>query len=717
MPTLSDEQLAIVNAVKDGKNVIVDAVAGSGKTTTILGIVEAAPDKQFLVITYNRRLCDETRNRISGKTLTNINMHTYHSHALSSFDAGTFTDEGIQAIVAGSATERPHTQWNYDVIILDEVQDMTPLFYQYVTKIAKLVATANKQPQLVLLGDRYQEIYGFKGADSRFLTHAASLYPDFTQEWNQLTLKTSYRINRHMASFVNTVMLKEPRITVQPHTNQEKVQYYICDVFDSTNLSEIAKLAIDRILAGELHPHDVAFIAYSIKSSQTLQRIEKRLLGAKIPVHTPAGDDACVDERAVAGKVLMCTMHQMKGLEREMIIVLGFDEWLCEKNVGGNSDKCSNLLYVAATRARKYLILVQHYKKAPLPFVSLDELEMYRFVNVVELRASVGEIVPREKPKKTGLAVRDLLRFLPASTLTLALECLKLGEKQTIGTGLVLPDIVDSRVVAMKAPKHVAALRDSEPTPQLHELVADLNGVAIPAMFEHKLTGKSALLKSVRNVKVGRTTPARLTAFQERLTDISGFKPADYAEAAALQDAIQSGYSARVEQLPNFKWLDEVDLEPAFAMLAKITKDCDSYYEVDTEVEIDNFAIHGRIDIMTKDPSGQEAVWEIKCTSTFATEHILQCAIYMYSHAIEHRREGVQVGHVANLVMGEVQTVSGTPEQLKEAILVLLNEKYKVECAEDDARFIEATSILRANIGTKKGLCPIECDRDEFDAF
>ena len=48
---ITDEQNEIVGSIMD-YNVLVNAVAGSGKTTTILFMANAYPERSFLLITY-----------------------------------------------------------------------------------------------------------------------------------------------------------------------------------------------------------------------------------------------------------------------------------------------------------------------------------------------------------------------------------------------------------------------------------------------------------------------------------------------------------------------------------------------------------------------------------------------------------------------------------------------------------------------------------------
>ena len=52
--TPSLEQQAIINTIKNGQHVAVNAVAGSGKTTTILGLASQCSESKIIQITYNR---------------------------------------------------------------------------------------------------------------------------------------------------------------------------------------------------------------------------------------------------------------------------------------------------------------------------------------------------------------------------------------------------------------------------------------------------------------------------------------------------------------------------------------------------------------------------------------------------------------------------------------------------------------------------------------
>ena len=78
---LSAEQSKFIEEARKGKNVLVDACIGSGKTTAIQLLCGEIPkEKQVLYLTYNKLLKLDAQQKIKGK---NITVTNYHSFALS----------------------------------------------------------------------------------------------------------------------------------------------------------------------------------------------------------------------------------------------------------------------------------------------------------------------------------------------------------------------------------------------------------------------------------------------------------------------------------------------------------------------------------------------------------------------------------------------------------------------------------------------------------
>lgn len=71
------EQEAVIQAVTEGKNVCVEALAGTGKSTTLRLLAESLPDRQFLYLCFNRSVKEEAK----GKMPPNCRCETTHSLA------------------------------------------------------------------------------------------------------------------------------------------------------------------------------------------------------------------------------------------------------------------------------------------------------------------------------------------------------------------------------------------------------------------------------------------------------------------------------------------------------------------------------------------------------------------------------------------------------------------------------------------------------------
>ena len=135
---ISAEQIIIYNHINDGKNVIVDSIAGSGKSTTIIHIAKLLPHKRFLHVTYNSMLRKEFKQKVASLKLDNIDVHTYHSLAVKYFLPTAFTDTGIREILTNSILPMVNLP-KFDIVVLDECQDMTKLYFNFIRLVISLI--------------------------------------------------------------------------------------------------------------------------------------------------------------------------------------------------------------------------------------------------------------------------------------------------------------------------------------------------------------------------------------------------------------------------------------------------------------------------------------------------------------------------------------------------------------------------------------------------
>ena len=107
-----------------------------------------------------------------------------------------YNDEDIYEIL--SRDIEPFEKIYYEFIVLDEIQDMTKAHYKYLMKFIK---DMNIKPVFLIIGDVDQSIFEFKGADSRYLTMCDQL--EFQGEFVKKTLTKTFRLTKHMVSFIN----------------------------------------------------------------------------------------------------------------------------------------------------------------------------------------------------------------------------------------------------------------------------------------------------------------------------------------------------------------------------------------------------------------------------------------------------------------------------------------------------------------------------------
>ena len=259
---LSDEQ---ENIIKSKSNLIVDAVAGSGKTTTILHMGLSNPTKNIFQITYNNMLKKEVRKKVNRLAITNMHIHTYHSLGVCYYDERAYTDEEIKKILLENKPLRENVLLEpIDILFIDECQDM---IFDYYNLVKKFISDTKSNPQIIVMGDRYQGIYDFKGADVKFLTLADKIYKI---PFLKLNLTYSYRLTNQISWFVNNLMLGHERIKTL--RDGPPVDYYIGSPFKI--YKQIGKYLLSGFKCGYIKPSDIFVLVPSVK---TLEAPYKKL--------------------------------------------------------------------------------------------------------------------------------------------------------------------------------------------------------------------------------------------------------------------------------------------------------------------------------------------------------------------------------------------------------------------------------------------------------
>ena len=662
----SAEQQEIIDCAIAGKDIVVDAVAGSGKTTTILSIARAHK-KQILQVTFNSQLKIEVRDKIKTEGLTNINVHTYHSLATTFYDSTCWNDGKMLRLIEGDKAAKAGKVYHPEVIIIDEAQDMTLLYYRMINKFMRDFCKDGSVPQLIVMGDRYQSVYAFMQADSRFLTLANDVWK---REFTLMTLCESYRLTKPMSWFVNNTMVKQQRIV--SNKIGSKVDFYISDPYQHRYLHEL----IIRIKTGSLNPDDIFILCASLKSTSSPARhIENKLVEAGIKVYVPISDEGKVDDDVTRGKVVFATFPSSKGRERKIVIVLGFDNSYFQyfaKN--DNPIICPSTLYVAATRAKERLILVGSSNADFLPFLNMHHEKKHLSENV-NMFESKNLLTGNSYPTtfKNGVVKKtnptELVKFLQQDVINILdplVQKLFVGRKEGEETG------------GVAIPSKIKTGRSQS------EDVSDINGIVIPIMWEktssttlHKYLveyiannkPKAILRRAISNVKF----PCETTS--------------EYLHLCNVYQSLVDGYIGRIAQIKKYEWMTEEMLTACHAHLDTFVSKEDIEFEVSVSTELVTpfgpVMINGRIDAVS-----DNTLWEFKCVDTLTLEHLLQVIIYAWIWG-----KGASTRYkILNIRSGYVLEMKWNEEVAKNIIDILIQNKWGDKTVVSDEDFIASTA-------------------------
>lgn len=672
LPQLSEEQVAVVTAIGEGFNAKVSGVAGCGKTTTILGICSHYPDKKVLVLTYNARLKFETREKVDKLELTNTEVHSYHAMCVRYYTGKGAKDDGIIEAVRQDLT--PKRALDFDIIILDECQDMTKCYYNFVRKIVNDNTTTDVQ--YCLFGDEKQNIFEFKGADERFLTHGTLIFsPNTTRGWKELNVHTSFRVTHQIAGFINKYLIGYNK--VRACKQGARVRYMYLNYFKQMN--EIYKEVLYHLSRGHQY-QDIFILAPSIKKNAGLSpivKLENMLVKNGHPCFAPVSDEAKIDEDVIKGKIVFSTFHQVKGLERPVVIVFNFDfSYFKYFARDAQTDKCPNIIYVAATRALQNLTIIHSCDQPPiLPSITYDTITQDPNVTIVGGlmgRDSFGEICVKTQDT-IPIKVTELIRFLDPEVVHTAVRMLNYTTTQPQGKKINLPQ------------KAVCTKNNTA------EIVYDINGCAIPTYFEMTYFKSCSLLNAIEYETLDDSQKRNYNKIMHRFGEEHTL-PINYLlYISTLYDATINGYKHRTKQIARYDWITADDLTHCTEILHDnigTVEDANGMgFEVmykDVRFLSSRYTFWGRVDVLNRE---KKELWEIKCTSSTDNEHILQLALYAWMARTKDKQSYDY--KLLNICTNELVTLIYDHGQVTDMIAYLLKCKYEKKKMLTDSEFIQ----------------------------
>ncbi|CUS14035.1 unnamed protein product, partial [Tuber aestivum] len=707
LPSPSDEQTQAIKILHMSRaNILFNACAGSGKTTTILHLAAALPDKNFLVMVYNNRLMIETNGRIAALGLENAVVYNYHTLGHRFYSPECDTDQGLKRIIRDKLPVMRGKELPLcDVLVLDEQQDMTPILKMFIDRVVRDIEdTKNgkrKRPgpvRLVLLGDPRQELYEFNGADARFLT-LASLSALFGNEevWELIKQNRSYRLTKPNADLINQQMLKpvleEEIVSVKGKAPDgsafPRPRYVFYRPLQQDPIVDYQPFKEVERLLGKMDHSDILVPTPSLRSRDVIDLANcLALKGHPVLVSDPV-DGQSVSLSESRGKITICTYHQSKGIEREAAIMYGFDEsyHLHYNKAPEDTLVIGNPQYVAATRAGADLVILHHCEYRYLPFIDPETLgDTCEIVNMEVHSPNSG----REKiGKRRSFAVTTLTRNVHDQDMSACIQELELKQISPAYQGSSPPSEIDIGG-------------------GLVESVAAITGTAVPAMYEYYTRGRRAtywhlssfarLFQCFEAFNNGTQRPGSglFKLIEDNRPEINDhlrmvlrrmaakqLDDGDILFLANFSGAIKSGLLVKLLSIPldRYPWVEPKHRRSIIGILFEyITPGCRfeqgishtfSGTQLNSKIGIDRASIYGVLDISDLK---NKRIWEVKYTQKLRVEHILQAALY--AGLVEAKHGKGSDCKLINAMSGEVIVIKPKTENSYESIIQrLINAK------------------------------------------
>ena len=225
---LSNRQCEIIDD-KESKYIVVAAGPGSGKTRVLvhklasLMLLEDVKHEQLLMLTFSRAAATEFKKRLIdlvGNAAHYVEIKTFHSYSFDLIgkqgnldDAKDVVRRAAEMIENGEVEQSKIAK---SVLVLDEAQDMGVDDF----RLVQALMHQNEEMRVIAVGDDDQNIYGFRGSDSRYMQSIVE------QEGAKLYEMTdNYRSAKAVVDCANRFVQRIPgrlkRTTIQSATGED----------------------------------------------------------------------------------------------------------------------------------------------------------------------------------------------------------------------------------------------------------------------------------------------------------------------------------------------------------------------------------------------------------------------------------------------------------------------------------------------------------------
>jgi len=253
---------------------------------------------------------------------------------------------------------------NFDYVLIDEYQDVNASQIELVNLL--------NAPNMFCVGDPSQSIFGWRGSDIKFIM-------DFEQDYvdsEVIFLTKNYRSKKLIVDFMNLAIKKLNMPDLEPVNLDEGFM----KLLNFKNEEEEHLFILQAILGADVPREEIFVLA---RTNKSLNEFSKLLKQNNVP-HVVKSDEQLKKIDAKQGEVTLATVHAIKGLEADLVFVMGCNSMnfpcktsehpvaeLIKLEDYDKEEEERRLFYVAVSRAKEKLVMT-YSGKNPTYFISSE---------------------------------------------------------------------------------------------------------------------------------------------------------------------------------------------------------------------------------------------------------------------------------------------------------------------------------------------------------
>ena len=358
------------------------AGAGCAKTTTLLGRIlcllrSGVPPQRIMLVTFSRDATEDMVSRLTQWVGTEMPIVVGTFDALArryvkdndevAFDAcedvGEYKHAFLNFLKTSRSPQREQVLSSVDYMLVDEYQDINATYHD-------IIATFAQHGTMITgVGDDAQNIYTWNGSDIQYILEYGEAFCNEDLPYvpvHTYYLTHNFRSTPEILKLANESIARNTRQlpkTIEPTRASEDIPIH---VYAHQSWIHESQTVMPMIQSFHEEGKSIAILCRNCTNNGPLYFYESECAKHNVPC---ALLERYRDHRNVMSheRITLCTIHKSKGLEWDVVFVVGctdshfpsIDKDISEK--GGDAydfalDEERRLFYVATTRAKTHLV-------------------------------------------------------------------------------------------------------------------------------------------------------------------------------------------------------------------------------------------------------------------------------------------------------------------------------------------------------------------------